>query len=725
VITVTNYTGRTWNRSNGDGLLLYAGDDDPIATMRLKAIRDGLEDYEYLWLLQYKVNRIEADPSLEPYSGWLTKANAALAVKPEVAKSLIDFDRTTTGYNLEIARQEIATLLTEASAVTYSALSSGLMAHWKMDKTLPITTSDGEGADAFVRGGSYVNSNYGSNGYLTVKQAGSANYHRSAYLRFDISKLNFTGTSATLTLKRYSGTITPTTVRVYALNDGSSYGSGQLDESWAEGSIKAANAPGGDGNTGINSSYTTYLGNLSWNGDTASLTFTNMDFINNDTNGKVTLILYKNDTVNEDLNFASKEHATLAAPTLTIHNNSVRDSVGGHDGTLHGSGSWVSGRLNSALRLPSSTSVVTVPHSTDLNPGGSNFTISAWVKTTDGAGIIVYKDRVGSSHDRYYLHITGGKAQFVFDSGGSTSTLTLTNPATINDGQWHHIAAVRTGVKTGALYVDGGTPVTGAYSGSLGGVDTNGTLYIGRNSSGSHQLNSTIDDVRFYKRALSADNVAALSLSEMKGHWQLNETGGTTATDSAKGHNGTLQGSGTSWISGRLANALKLINTTSVTAAVSVPHTTDLNPGGSSFTLSAWVKTTDGEGIIVYKGRNGTTHDRYYLQITGGKPQFVFDSGDTASTLTLTGLAMINDGQWHHISAVRTGLKTGALYVDGATPVTGTHNGQWAGVDTNGTFYIGRDSGTANYLNGTIDDVRYYKRAISLDEAAALAQPEP
>ncbi|MCD4823802.1 MAG: LamG domain-containing protein, partial [Phycisphaerae bacterium] len=46
-------------------------------------------------------------------------------------------------------------------------------------------------------------------------------------------------------------------------------------------------------------------------------------------------------------------------------------------------------------------------------------------------------------------------------------------------------------------------------------------------------------------------------------------------------------------------------------------------------------------------------------------------------------------------------------------------------VDTNGPFYIGRDSGTANYLNGSIDDVRYYKREISLDEAAALAQPEP
>ncbi|MCD4824931.1 MAG: DNRLRE domain-containing protein, partial [Phycisphaerae bacterium] len=215
-----------------------------------------------------------------------------------------------------------------------------------------ITTGDGAGADAYVRSDAYANNNYGSNGYMIVKRVGNANYSRSAYLRFDISNLDFAGASATLTVKRSSGTVIPTTIQVYALNNGSSYGSGKLNESWAEGSITAANAPGGNGNTGINSSYTTLLGNLSWSGDgnTASLTFTKMDFINNDTNGKVTLILYKSNSVNEDMSFASKEHATLAAPKLTIRNPmalSIKTGDGaGADAFVRG-GSYVNSNYGS------------------------------------------------------------------------------------------------------------------------------------------------------------------------------------------------------------------------------------------------------------------------------------------------------------------------------------------------------------------------------------------
>ena len=34
--------------------MLYAGKDGPIGCIRLANIRDGLDDYEYLWLLKEK-----------------------------------------------------------------------------------------------------------------------------------------------------------------------------------------------------------------------------------------------------------------------------------------------------------------------------------------------------------------------------------------------------------------------------------------------------------------------------------------------------------------------------------------------------------------------------------------------------------------------------------------------------------------------------------------------
>ncbi len=47
-----SYVSTGGAKFNGDGLLIYAGDNGPLASIRLANIRDGLEDYEYLRLLE-------------------------------------------------------------------------------------------------------------------------------------------------------------------------------------------------------------------------------------------------------------------------------------------------------------------------------------------------------------------------------------------------------------------------------------------------------------------------------------------------------------------------------------------------------------------------------------------------------------------------------------------------------------------------------------------------
>ena len=42
----------TYPGQNGGGCLYYPGRDGPVGSLRLEALRDGLEDYEYLWLLR-------------------------------------------------------------------------------------------------------------------------------------------------------------------------------------------------------------------------------------------------------------------------------------------------------------------------------------------------------------------------------------------------------------------------------------------------------------------------------------------------------------------------------------------------------------------------------------------------------------------------------------------------------------------------------------------------
>ncbi len=51
--------GEDWARLHGDGELLYPGKHGPLGSIRLDNIRDGIEDYEYLWLLAQLTGDVE------------------------------------------------------------------------------------------------------------------------------------------------------------------------------------------------------------------------------------------------------------------------------------------------------------------------------------------------------------------------------------------------------------------------------------------------------------------------------------------------------------------------------------------------------------------------------------------------------------------------------------------------------------------------------------------
>ena len=61
----------------GDGQLLYPGEEGPMPSIRLANIRDGIEDYEWLALLEQKTNRTEAE-----------------SVASELVRGMTDFERS-------------------------------------------------------------------------------------------------------------------------------------------------------------------------------------------------------------------------------------------------------------------------------------------------------------------------------------------------------------------------------------------------------------------------------------------------------------------------------------------------------------------------------------------------------------------------------------------------------------------------------------------------------
>ena len=86
-------TGGDYDWLHGDGELLYAGPDGPIGSIRLANIRDGLEDYEYLWLFSDRAGNIEAGreactPITTDLTSFTRDAATLLAQREAIARKL-------------------------------------------------------------------------------------------------------------------------------------------------------------------------------------------------------------------------------------------------------------------------------------------------------------------------------------------------------------------------------------------------------------------------------------------------------------------------------------------------------------------------------------------------------------------------------------------------------------------------------------------------------------
>src|SRR5262249_5607875 len=80
---------RPWDDGgrNGDGYVLYPGPRGPLTSVRLEILRDGVEDYDALRLLQDLV-RQKGDRASAELRG---RARQALALSPEVYQSMTKY----------------------------------------------------------------------------------------------------------------------------------------------------------------------------------------------------------------------------------------------------------------------------------------------------------------------------------------------------------------------------------------------------------------------------------------------------------------------------------------------------------------------------------------------------------------------------------------------------------------------------------------------------------
>ncbi len=153
-----------------------------------------------------------------------------------------------------------------------------------------------------------------------------------------------------------------------------------------------------------------------------------------------------------------------------------------------------------------------------LDMGTRDWTVAAWVKTTASGMVVTKMGFVGGANpDGWGMSISpnGTVGAVLHKSSVGTVNIFAGDGATVNDGQWHHVAVVFNRSANMIRYVDGapsGTQNSLSFLSSQS-LDNTKQLRIGaRDQSGDEiYFSGLIDDVRVYASVLSVEEIAPLA----------------------------------------------------------------------------------------------------------------------------------------------------------------------------------------------------------------------
>lgn len=218
--------------------------------------------------------------------------------------------------------------------------------------------------------------------------------------------------------------------------------------------------------------------------------------------------------------------------------------------------------------------------------------------------------------------------------------------------------------------------------------------------------------------------------SSLSGLWKFDEGSGTTTADSSSnGFPMTLSTPPPIWLTPGQVGTHALLFTGSAFAQTAADSA--INFGGShALTVAAWFKTsasssTNMSGICVTQnGQGDGTYDKGWGVHNSGRAGFYYFQSPSA--IVITGSTVISDGNWHHVCAVFTGTQV-LMYVDGRLeayrPATSTFQFTTprlvVSLVTGGT---GSAIGVWSAFSGSIDDVRFYGRALSNVDVYGLSK---
>lgn len=481
---------------------------------------------------------------------------------------------------------------------------------------------------------------------------------------------------------------------------------------------------------------------------------------------------------------SSVSASTIKAPVLNLGlvghwtfdgnkvvNGAIFDSAGSNTGypvSIATSTFYTDGVIGQASNFDGTNDYITIPDNSSFTFGNgttdSPFSVCEWVKPvvlndTPYKGV-VSKGQLTTNAAEWIFYVTpAGKIGMSFYSQTSTAAnfFKTSNSAVASVGTWVHVCGTYDGTGSsgvGVKFYSNGSLVastvgnTGTY---VAMNNTTASLELGvalRTSGSVIYSNGAMDDVRIYNRVLSTAEITRLynigrpvkisatnstnSLaSGLVGHWTF-DGNKTTWTSSTAGTATDSSGSGNT---GTLANMSQTVTPTDgvIGQALDFDGTNDnVNLGSSltqvngqsALTISGWVRLDLSltAGGALFDKRESTSSWINFQFYTDGRIYLIPGSFSAYGYMTNSSS---NLNRWANYVMVFDGTLSGnnklKFYIDG-TEQSLTYVGTLPTTTASptATSYIGYDSQNTKFLNGGVDDVRIYSRALSTTEITRL-----
>ena len=396
-------------------------------------------------------------------------------------------------------------------------------------------------------------------------------------------------------------------------------------------------------------------------------------------------------------------------------------SGNGRTGIRQGCQWTTNGALGGSLYI-SSTNDAVLCSDAGFPAGAASRSVSVWVKlrTMSSAYIWSYgslfqgvpPDNQWSS---IFLDRRVGRQQFAFSQDGGV----YLSAERIETGRWYHVVYTYSGGALHKFFINGVQSYAGNELGSALNTVLGNGFKVGGYSYGL--LDGWIDDVRVYDKALDEAEVNELYGGYSDGGLILRYTfdtdNGTNVMD-VSGHDRHGHKLGGSWDpDGIMGGALRTVTTNDHVYHSDVGFPDVAEPRS----VSIWVKLLTMSSAIPWcygSLFSGVPPDNQwaslYLDRRSGRQQFTF-SQDGGVYLSAQ---RVYTGQWYHVVYTYNGGTSHKLYIDGVDSFAGNE----LGTALNTVLHDGFKVGSTPYgiLNGWVDDVRVYNRAIRADEVHSL-----